>query len=248
MAFDYEVQQGDCIGSIAFANGFNWQTIWNHPGNAALRAKRTDPNVLLPGDTVHVPNLNLRVESCSTDKLHKFQLKNVPAKLRIQLLEEDNDKDKTAQSDTEDSHYEDPDFHSSTKKNKPRAGVPYLLVIDDQIVQQGKSNRKGVIATTLSPGAALGRLVLNPGTSMEEAYPLQLGSLDPVTEIEGIKKRLRLQKVSVSFPNMWKIPCHCLRTNERRSALRKCLNCEWFAWYAIVKQTRRKARLKASMT
>jgi hypothetical protein len=196
MAFDYEVQQGDCIGSIAFANGFNWQTIWNHPGNAALKAKRTDPNVLLPGDTVHIPDLNLRVESCSTDQQHNFQLKNVPAKLRLQLLEEEKDNDKTAQSDAEDSQYEDPDFHSSTKKNKPRAGMPYLLLIDDQIVKQGKSDKMGVIATTLSPGAAQGRLVLNPGTSREETYPLQLGGLDPVTETEGIKKRLN----NLGFP------------------------------------------------
>ncbi|HUA57267.1 MAG TPA: hypothetical protein VML19_00835, partial [Verrucomicrobiae bacterium] len=83
MAFSYEVQDGDCIGSIAFSRGFDWDTLWNHPENAALKAKRRDPNILLAGDIVYIPDLSLRQQPCATDERHTFQLKSIPANLQL---------------------------------------------------------------------------------------------------------------------------------------------------------------------
>lgn len=190
MPIDYEVQQGDCVGSIAFANGFNWETIWNHPQNAALKKKRKDPNVLFPGDVVHIPDLRIREETRSTEHLHWFKLKGGPARLCIQLLEAGKDDEDEINPRGDDiSHYEDPDFDPKPKKDKPRTNVPYLLVIDDHVTR-GKSNGNGFVEIALSPGARLGRLTLNPGTPREETYPFQLGGLDPVDEVNGIKQRL----------------------------------------------------------
>ncbi len=44
------------IAGIASHYGIrNWQTVWNDPKNAQLRAKRKSPSNIQPGDTVFVP-------------------------------------------------------------------------------------------------------------------------------------------------------------------------------------------------
>ena len=48
----HTVQQGESVESIAHAAGHFWDTVWQHPDNAALRQLRRSPHVLLPGDVV----------------------------------------------------------------------------------------------------------------------------------------------------------------------------------------------------
>lgn len=49
MAEDYIVKAGDCLNSIAYEHGFYWETLWSHPANAGLKAKRKNPDALLAG-------------------------------------------------------------------------------------------------------------------------------------------------------------------------------------------------------
>ena len=57
MAGNYTVKQGDHLSSIANAFKFStYQTIWDHPHNAALKAQRVNPNVLYPGDVLYIPD------------------------------------------------------------------------------------------------------------------------------------------------------------------------------------------------
>lgn len=57
MSKTYTVVDGDTMEKIAADNGFaDWHTIWNDPGNAALRAKRPDPHWIFPGDQVFIPD------------------------------------------------------------------------------------------------------------------------------------------------------------------------------------------------
>ena len=97
MPEDYVVQSGDCVTSVAAERGFYWETIWNHPQNAELKQKRGDPNILNEGDTLFIPDKELKEESCATDKKHKFLLKGVPAKLRMRVMEEPKPEDKPAE-------------------------------------------------------------------------------------------------------------------------------------------------------
>ncbi len=164
MAINYQAKQGDCISSIAFEHGFFPDTIWNDPGNAQLKEKRKNMNVLMPGDVVFIPDLRVKEINEPTDQVHKFRLKNVPAKLRIQFLIE----------------------------GKPRANVPYTLTIDGLVVSKpgDMTDSRGFVDRTISPAAKLGFLILGTGDDKTE-YNLQLGSLNPALDISGVKQRLR---------------------------------------------------------
>ncbi len=81
----YTVRDGDCIVSISFAFGFFTATIWDHPDNKTLRDLRQDMHILSPGDSVFIPAKRQKEESRPTDAKHRFRLKGVPHKLRVQF-------------------------------------------------------------------------------------------------------------------------------------------------------------------
>lgn len=171
---DYTVQPGDCMSSIAFENGFFWKTLWNLPENAALKAKRKNPNVLMTGDIVHVPELRLRQESCATEVRHKFKRKGVPEIFKMKLLD---------------------------ANHKPRANLDYLLVIEGKS-HRGKTDANGALKVSIPPDAKSGKLTVAapgsldkngkpvPGKRKNQVKVLQFGYLNPVSELSGIKARL----------------------------------------------------------
>ena len=71
----YNVQQGECLISIAEDSGFLWESLWNLPDNAALKDKRKDPFALYPGDVVTIPDPRPREESLAIDNRHIFRRK-----------------------------------------------------------------------------------------------------------------------------------------------------------------------------
>jgi hypothetical protein len=82
------VESGDCISSIAASHGFYWETIWNHPQNSDLKQKRKDPGILFPGDTVFVPDPQLKTETRAAGHNYKFVKKNNVVTLRLRLMNE----------------------------------------------------------------------------------------------------------------------------------------------------------------
>lgn len=83
-----KVTQGDCLASIAAEYGFvSFAEIWEHPGNAGLRAKRGNPNVLMPGDTVYIPDVPERVEGARVTAVNPFRLPGEPVWLRLRLTD-----------------------------------------------------------------------------------------------------------------------------------------------------------------
>ena len=51
----YIVRRGDYLTELAHRLGFDAEVVWNHATNAGLRGLRTNPNMLAPGDVLHVP-------------------------------------------------------------------------------------------------------------------------------------------------------------------------------------------------
>ncbi len=86
MSSYYQVQQGDHLSGIAKAFGFSrYQTIWDDPNNADLKAQRVNPNVLFPGDVVFIPDIVIPDYPRPTDQTHPFVLNAPPLKLRLVL-------------------------------------------------------------------------------------------------------------------------------------------------------------------
>ena len=128
----YTVEQGDTISSIADANGFFWETLWNHARNGRLKAQRKNPNALLPGDQVFIPAKRQKKESCITDQAHYFHLKGVPVRFNVCIMNADGG---------------------------ARGGLPYTLVIDGK-TYEGRTSQDGMISEVIGPQAREGTLTL----------------------------------------------------------------------------------------
>jgi hypothetical protein len=159
---EYTINQGDCLLSIAAENGLLWETIWNHPNNAALKQRsHGDSNVLLPGDVIYIPEKTLRVEDKPTDQRHKFVRKGIRAKVRLRLLD---------------------------WKRQPRPNVRYSAVVDGAI-SSGTTDSGGYITLKAPPTARDLKLTVSQGQRTEE-YTLPLGSIDPIDSLAGVQQRL----------------------------------------------------------
>ncbi|MBN1766856.1 MAG: peptidoglycan-binding protein [Sedimentisphaerales bacterium] len=155
---EHTVKQGDCIASIAMKYGFWGKTLWNLSENSELKKIRKDPNILLPGDTVFIPEKEIKEESCETEKKHRFRRKGVPEKLRIVLKVE----------------------------GEPRADAKCHILIDGRLTED-VTDSEGRLTIAIPPNAQKGKVTLVDGG---EEFELDLGGLDPITEITGVQARL----------------------------------------------------------
>ena len=155
MALNYTVKQGDCISSISYEYGFFPDTIWNHPQNKELKEKRKDPNVLMPGDVVFVPDLRVKEVSKETDTVHKFQLKNTPIKLEIQLMCVD----------------------------VPLKDIKFKLDVDG-LELEGKTDSGGWLRQSIPPSAKQAILLLENGSRFDLRLGFQ-DPIDEVSGLKG---------------------------------------------------------------
>lgn len=161
-AGNHVVQPGECISSIARDTGHFWQTIWDEPANAALKAARKLPNVLMPGDRVHVPDVRPKFEPAQTKMRHRFVRRGEPSHFAVRVMDQDI----------------------------PRASEPYTLVIDGTQEITGFTDAEGKLDVPIPGNAKRGRLTVGvaPDTLV---YDLDLGGLDPVSTWKGVQTRLK---------------------------------------------------------
>jgi hypothetical protein len=193
---EHIVQQGECILSIARDHGHLFETIFSHPNNAQLRAIRKDPNILLPGDRVHIPEKQRKQAPCQTAMNHVFRKKG-SGNFRLRLVEEPQPKNppppppQPVNRGPKGRDFITQDAPPQTHKvdDVPRANVPFKLVIDDSTIT-GATDADGCIEVAIKPNGRGGKLILDPGTPNELTLPIELGFLNPITEISGVKQRL----------------------------------------------------------
>lgn len=160
----YVVQQGDHLSKIATDHGLRlWETIWDHPDNAAIKQKRVNPNVLLPGDELEIPEREEGEESCATAQRHRFQAKTNGLILRVKTL----------------------DFGQA-----PVANAEATVWVGGDF-QHLKTDGDGLVERTLPLNATAGRLrVVAAALAGTLDVPLGIGELDPVDEVTGQIGRL----------------------------------------------------------
>jgi hypothetical protein len=174
---NYCVEQGECVQSIAFARRMHWKTIWDDPRNAILKQAR-DPNILLPGDRLHVPDPEPKTVDAETDRRHTYVVEGIWSRVHIRMVE---------WAPAPEQPDNEPD--GGMMEAKPRAHVPYVLVIEERSFS-GTTDADGWIDHVISPGARQGKLILEPGTSRAYTLPLLLGGLDPMPAASGVCQRL----------------------------------------------------------
>ena len=167
MGHHYYVQQGEYLAQIARANGFaSYKPIWEAPENSDLKEKRKNPNILLPGDKLFIPDKETREESVATDQKHRFEARVEKLILRVMLM---------------------------GLKKEPLAGHECALVVEgdsEQITTGGDGKLEKTIPATAGAGKLTDRGKPGPGLRVEREIPLKIGNLDPVTEISGQIGRL----------------------------------------------------------
>jgi hypothetical protein len=68
----YVIAQGDYLSQLAARFGFDATTVWGHPANRELAALRRNPDMLLPGDVLQIPEpragASLSVQAQTTNR------------------------------------------------------------------------------------------------------------------------------------------------------------------------------------
>ena len=120
----HSVADGECLQSISAAAGLSWETVWEHGANDALRELRRDPDALLPGDELAVPDIVTKDVDSGTEERHTFRRKGVPAMLRLTFQIEE----------------------------EPRSDEPFIARIDGK-VEEGTLDGDGKLELPIRPAA-----------------------------------------------------------------------------------------------
>jgi len=165
MAEYHTVEQGEYLGVIAKEYGFaSYSTIWEHDNNAALRDLRKNPNILLPGDQVFIPDKQSKQAEIKTGKQTRFKVRQDKMLLRL-VLEE--------------------------VFGEPLANATCQVTVDGK-TEDLTTDASAVLEFEVSPSAQSIQLVVKEeGNQLQGiAIPLKLGHLDPVDEQTGQIARL----------------------------------------------------------
>ncbi len=151
----HTVSTGESIVSIAKSYGFFWQTLWNHGQNAALKSLRKNPNVLLEGDEVFIPDKVLKHESRATEQKHKFKRKGEPVKLKLQLM----------------------------LMGEPRANEDYVIDIEGKLIN-GKTDGQGKLEQFIPGDARSGSITLRGGAEVYPLRIGDLDPVDTISGVQ----------------------------------------------------------------
>lgn len=196
MSDTYKVKVGDCIASIACTCDMPWDEIWNHSSNAELRQNRKNPSLLKAGDKLVIPDYKPTVHRLATGQRHRIVCHRPRAKLRLRIVVDpgpstpDDSSLKLPPGDTRTVVDGDPEPQSTARQNEPRKVLPFKLHVNDLVIE-GRTDDDGYLECEIPPDASFGRLLLSPGTPDETELKINLGHLDPIDELSGVKQRLR---------------------------------------------------------
>jgi hypothetical protein len=158
------VQQGEHLSQIAEKyHFFDYRTIWQYSENADLRGLRESPNVLLPGDVVHIPDKIPRKESVPTGQRHTYRIPGQRLYLHLALKDFDD---------------------------QPLTNTKCELQIDGNSTSL-TTDASGHMKVAISRAAKEATLIFkDPLVPFDLTVPIKIGYLDPVDSVSGQKARL----------------------------------------------------------
>lgn len=160
------VRPGDCIETIAEEHGCAPDALWAHARNAGLRRSRPNPNLLAPGDVVHVP-----AEVVSDGVLLRPGVVNVlrgtPATTTLKVCLQ----------------------RRGVAGPEPLAGLPFLVLCGRAKVS-GTTTLDGQVEAHVPVAERFARIVLHPATPDEIVLEVKIGYLDPHDLRSGMVQRL----------------------------------------------------------
>ena len=72
---------------------------------------------------------------------------------------------------------------------EPITNAPYVLTVDG-IITDGQSDGEGKVEVSITPNARQATIKFYPGTDKESIFPLNLGEMDSIETLIGVRKRL----------------------------------------------------------
>lgn len=168
MSTKHVVEPGEHLSAIAARFGFRTVgPIFEHPDNAELRKKRVNPNVLLPGDVVVIPDLVAKQENAATGRVNPFVAAGtvVGLNVKVEKISGVVMADRVTSADMAER-----DRTGALSRDPPEAGT---------------TDSKGKVAITISASTAEGELTLTADPKLDiadTAFRLIVGGLNPVMD------------------------------------------------------------------
>jgi len=86
VSIEHVVAEGEHLAGIAAKHGFpRIEPIWLHPNNAQLKALRKNPNILLAGDRVFIPDRETKQVDAATAQRHSFTAAGGALELHVKI-------------------------------------------------------------------------------------------------------------------------------------------------------------------
>jgi hypothetical protein len=159
----YVVRQGEYLLKIAYKFGFDADTIWNDPKNDDLRTLRPNPNILLAGDLLYIPDQVDKQPSSFglvTGSTNTFSVDPPTVPVTVEFV------------DTEDTSY---------------ASRAYTIKELDRLTGL-QTDGQGVVTFDAPVTLDEATVVF---TDTGETWVLAIGCLDPVDTLSGMFQRLQ---------------------------------------------------------
>ena len=189
------VRRGECVETIAYANGLAWQALWDHDQNSSLRELRSDPQELVAGDELFVPEREVESVDVATGQRHKVRLKGIPSKVKLRFLDEHGEP-RTGPYELEvagrvlEGELADGWIEHSVMPDIPFALVRVERPASDTAAVDEDADLDDTGAEADAPPATDDSEPGEPTEPDWEEHRIQLGHLDPIDTIEGIQGRL----------------------------------------------------------
>ena len=166
MPKEHQLDPGDCLQSLALANGFgDGKKIYDAPENADLRKLRAVPAAVAPGDTVVIPDLKPRTLSLPNEQVHNLVVRRPKAVLRVVVCDE---------------------------AGEPIAGKSYELTLGETTIQ-GTTTGDGVVEQPLPLDVTEATLLVHEESSKDQGrwrWHLTMATLEGSDTPRGQWQRL----------------------------------------------------------